>query len=551
MDQSSYRTLDCYSLKDSDSVGRVYACSRAAYTDFRSKHAYEKNLPETCPSASPSPSPSPSLARVRERKSSVRGNLEGGTGICLVSLRHVKETKEQGEEQGKGEEKEQGEGKGGRYLFVLDDAQDLWSWALLPSRLVRLAEEEQFVLIGVEEASERRRAVLAWGLATYSFEIFRTRGGSRPPQLLLEERDCACAEEARILCHGRDLINTPANVLGAERSEQEVRAVALERGGVFRTICGEALLTENYPLIHAVGRSAREEPRLLEVRWEAPNSKTKSKTKSLAIVGKGVCFDSGGLNVKDARSMRLMKKDMGGLAHALALAQILRARKTPLNIRLLLPVAENAISRDAMRPSDIYTSRKGDTVEIGHTDAEGRLLLADTLWEASAPEKRVSDKQVSDKQVSDKQVSDKQVSDTRVSAGAPDLVVDFATLTGAARVATGPLLPNMFANDDLLAEQLLACATAEQDPLWRMPLWQDYRHALRSRAADISSSGSWPYAGSITAALFLQNFVAPSILWIHLDIMAWNERMRAGRPEGGELQGVRALAAFLDSWSRC
>ena len=239
--------------------------------------------------------------------------------------------------------------------------------------------------------------------------------------------------------------------------------------------------------------------------------------------------------------MRLMKKDMGGLAHALALAQILRARKTPLNIRLLLPVAENAISRDAMRPSDIYTSRKGDTVEIGHTDAEGRLLLADTLWEASAPEKRGSNTRVSDKRVSDKQVS----------AGAPDLVVDFATLTGAARVATGPLLPNMFANDDLLAEQLLACATAEQDPLWRMPLWQDYRHALRSRAADISSSGSWPYAGSITAALFLQNFVAPSMLWIHLDVMAWNERMRAGRPEGGELQGVRALVAFLDSWSRC
>ena len=527
MDQPSSRILDCYSLKDSDSVGRVYACSRAAYADFRSKHAYEKNLPESCPS----PPPSPSRARVR--KSSARGNLEDGTGICLVSLNHVKEAK----------------GEDGRYLFVLDDAQDLWSWALLPSRLVRLAEEEQFVLAGVEEASERRRAVLAWGLATYSFEIFRTRGGSRPPQLLLEERDCACAEEARILCHGRDLINTPANVLGAERSEQEVRAVALERGGVFRTICGEALLTENYPLIHAVGRSAREEPRLLEVRWEAPNSKTqdktkdkmKSKTKSLAIVGKGVCFDSGGLNVKDARSMRLMKKDMGGLAHALALAQILRARKTPLNIRLLLPVAENAISRDAMRPSDIYASRKGDTVEIGHTDAEGRLLLADALWEASAPEKRGSDTRV----------SEKPVPDTRVSDGAPDLVVDFATLTGAARVATGPLLPNMFANDDALAEQLLACATAEQDPLWRMPLWQDYRHALRSRVADISSSGSWPYAGSITAALFLQNFVAPSMLWIHLDVMAWNERMRAGRPEGGELQGVRALVAFLDSWSRC
>ena len=275
MDQSSYRTLDCYSLKDSDSVGRVYACSRAAYADFRSKHAYEKDLPEACPS----PPPSPSRARVR--KSSARGgNLEGGTEICLVSLRHVKETKEQGQGDGEGD----GEEKGGRYLFVLDDAQDLWSWALLPSRLVRLAEEEQFVLRGVEEASERRRAVLAWGLATYSFEIFRTRGGSRPPQLLLEERDCACAEEARILCHGRDLINTPANVLGAERSEQEVRAIALERGGVFRTICGEALLTENYPLIHAVGRSAREEPRLLEVRWEAPNSKTnkqevaKSKT---------------------------------------------------------------------------------------------------------------------------------------------------------------------------------------------------------------------------------------------------------------------------------
>ena len=234
--------------------------------------------------------------------------------------------------------------------------------------------------------------------------------------------------------------------------------------------------------------------------------------RSLAIVGKGVCFDSGGLNVEGCTLDASHEKRHGRLgARARARPAVARAQASPLRLRLLLPVVENAVSRDAMRPSDIYASRKGDTVEIGHTDAEGRLLLADALWEASAPCSHAADR------------------DLLPAACPPDLVVDVATLTGAARIATGPLLPNMFANDDTLAEQLLACAFAVQDPLWRFPLWQDYRHALRSRSADLCSSGSWPYAGSITAALFLQNFVAPTMLWIHLDVMAWNERMRAGR----------------------
>ncbi len=512
------RTLDCYTFESSERAGQVYACSSADYADFRSKHAEGKAFPESCPSAD---GRAGKVATKATTKVATKGDFEPEAGVCLIPLPHSA----QGEREA-----------AGRYLFVLDDAQDLWSWALLPARLATIAAEEQFVLSGVEEAATRRRAVLAWGLSTYSFDRFRTRGISSAPQLLLEEADRACAEEARILCYGRDLINTPANVLGAEGCEQEVRGVAETSGGIFRAIRGEALLEENYPLIHVVGRAAREQPRLLEVRWEAPldasSPASTSKPKNLAIVGKGVCFDSGGLNTKDARSMRLMKKDMGGLAHALALALLLRARASPLCLRLLLPVAENAVSRDAMRPSDIYASRKGDTVEIGHTDAEGRLLLADALWEASAPCSHAADR------------------DLLPAACPPDLVVDVATLTGAARIATGPLLPNMFANDDTLAEQLLACAFAVQDPLWRFPLWQDYRHALRSRSADLCSSGSWPYAGSITAALFLQNFVAPTMLWIHLDVMAWNERMRAGRPEGGELQGVRALAAFLDAWSR-
>ncbi len=516
MDRTSNGTLDCYTFEPSEQAGRIYACSRAAYADFRLRLAASEDLPSSCPPA-----------QARGGRGGERGDSEAEAGVCLVPF-------EQGSEGGKGEGGEGGDG--GRYLFVLDEAQDLWSWALLPSRLVKIAEEEQFVL--ALEDKLRARAVLAWGLSSYSFDRFRTHQSSRPLQLLLDEEDRACAEEVRILCLGRDLINTPANVLGAERCEQEVRSIAEKSGGVFRSIRGDALLEKNYPLIHAVGRSAREEPRLLEVRWDAPNKKVapqtpRGKPKKVAIVGKGVCFDSGGLNVKDARSMRLMKKDMGGLAHALALAELLRLRKAPLCLRLLLPVAENAISRDAMRPSDVYASRKGDTVEIGHTDAEGRLLLADALWEASAPCKNESESDV----------------ESLPAASPPDLVIDLATLTGAARVATGPLLPNMFANDEQLAEQLLACALDAQDPLWRMPLWQDYRHALRSRCADLSSSGSWPYAGSITAALFLQNFVAPDMLWIHLDVMAWNERTRAGRPEGGELQGVRALAAFLEAWS--
>ncbi len=512
--------LDCYTLTPPSrvgGVGHVYACSRADYADLRSKHTDAPDLPEACPATSSSANPAPARERQRE-------NPLAETGVCFQALKPSA-------------------AEGGRYLFVLDNAQDLWSWALLPSCLVKIAEEETFVLSGAKEDgledSLRHRAVLAWALASYSFEHFRTRRSSRPLQLLLKEGDRACAEEARILCYGRDLINTPANILGAERCEQEVRLVAEKSEGTFHSICGEELLASRYPLIHAVGRSAREEPRLLEVRWEAPVVKRGVKT--LAIVGKGVCFDSGGLNVKDARSMRLMKKDMGGLAHALALALLLRIRQSPLCLRLLLPVAENAISRDAMRPSDIYTSRKGDTIEIGHTDAEGRLLLADTLWEASAP--------CSQDSIAKSQKSQKSHS-ALPPAATPDLVVDFATLTGAARVATGPLLPNMFTNDDTLAEGLLAASRETQDPLWRMPLWQEYRHALNCAHADLSSSGSWPYAGSITAALFLQNFVAPRMLWIHLDVMAWNERMRAGRPEGGEMQGVRALATFLDAWSR-
>ena len=521
-------SLDCYTFQASERIGRIYACSRAAYPAFRAKHKEKQDFPETCPS-SHLRAKEVITKEVTKSDAARSASPEAGAGTCLVPLLRPNKIASGG---GSPEEKS--------YLFVLDDIDDLWSWALLPSRLGNLVAEKQFLLSGVEESSPRHRAVLAWALATYAFERFRTQRSPSPLQLVLEEGDRACAEEAYILCHGRDLINTPANVLGAEGCEQEVRSIVEQRGGNMHAICGEALVQENYPLIHAVGRSAREQPRLLEVRWDAPecaSTRTSgSKVKSLALVGKGVCFDSGGLNVKDARSMRLMKKDMGGLAHALALALLLRARKAPLDLRLLLPVAENAVSRDAMRPSDIYASRKGDTVEIGHTDAEGRLLLADALWEASAPCSRSGDGASS--------------CTSLPAAVAPDLVVDVATLTGAARVATGPQLPNMFANDDALAEQLLECARQVQDPLWRMPLWQDYRHALRSPVADLSSSGSWPYAGSITAALFLQNFVASGMMWIHLDVMAWNERTRAGRPEGGELQGVRALATFLDAWSR-
>jgi leucyl aminopeptidase len=272
-------------------------------------------------------------------------------------------------------------------------------------------------------------------------------------------------------------------------------------------ITGDALLAENYPTIHAVGRASTRAPRLVDITWGEPSAP------KVTLVGKGVCFDSGGLDLKAASGMLNMKKDMAGAAIMLALAQAIMAAKLPVRLRVLLPMVENAVSGNALRPRDIVKTRKGLTVEIGNTDAEGRLILCDALAEASTEH--------------------------------PELLVDIATLTGAARVALGPELPALFCNDDSLAAALMAAGTQEDDPLWRMPLWRPYRRLLDSKIADLNNVSEGPQGGAITAALYLQEFVEPGIPWAHLDVMAWNNRTRPGRPEGAEAQTLRAFYAHI------
>jgi leucyl aminopeptidase len=283
--------------------------------------------------------------------------------------------------------------------------------------------------------------------------------------------------------------------------------VAQNAGAKHRVITGDALLAENYPTIHAVGRASSRQPRLVDIRWGD------ERAPKVTLVGKGVCFDSGGLDLKPASGMKMMKKDMGGAAIMLGLAQAAMQGGLPVRLRVLLPLVENAVSGNAMRPLDIVKTRKGITVEIGNTDAEGRLILCDALAEACTEQ--------------------------------PAMLVDAATLTGAARVALGPELPALFCNDDGLAAGLIAAGMAEDDPMWRMPLWRSYRKLLDSKAADINNVSDGPHAGAITAALYLQEFVEPGIPWAHLDVMAWNAKARPGRPEGAEAQTLRAVYAYI------
>ena len=292
-------------------------------------------------------------------------------------------------------------------------------------------------------------------------------------------------------------------------NDHEDIAMALyERfGAEFDEWVGDELLAQNFPAIHAVGRAATRAPRLLELNWGNP------KHPRLAIVGKGVCFDSGGLDIKTADGMRLMKKDMGGAAHAIALARLVMQRKLPYRLQLLVPAVENAIAGNAFRPGDVIRTRAGHTIEIGNTDAEGRVILCDALAYAA---------------------EDK-----------PRTLIDFATLTGAARVALGPELPALFANDEKLAAKLIEASAAVEDPLWRMPLWRGYRRLFDSDIADFNNAGKGGFAGAITAALFLDHFVPDSLAWAHFDTYAWNDISRPGRPLGGEAQGLRAALAAL------
>jgi leucyl aminopeptidase len=392
------------------------------------------------------------------------------------------------------------DGKLGRVVLGLGAAPELWGFAVLRERVP--AGRYQYDELPAEHADA---AALAWALASYRYARYRTTLPPDKPPALVWPAGCDRAAVQRTydaIALGRDLVNAPACDLGPEQLAGAVEAMAGRHGAAFSMVTGDAL-AEGYPAIHAVGKAASRPPCLAELCWGDPQAP------KLTLVGKGVCFDSGGLDLKNAAGMKLMKKDMGGAASVLALGHMIMDAKLPVRLRVLVPAVENAVSGDAFRPGDILRTRKGITIEVGNTDAEGRLILCDALTEAARER--------------------------------PELLVDFATLTGAARVALGTELPALFANDDALADAALAAGRRVQDPLWRMPLHRDYRRHLDSRIADINNVSSISQGGAITAALFLQEFVPEGQRWAHVDTMAWNSGSRPGRPSGGELFGVRAF----------
>jgi leucyl aminopeptidase len=358
--------------------------------------------------------------------------------------------------------------------------------------------------------ADGRLAALAFALGRYRFTGYRKGDGKEIALALPDGVDGAdLSRVVEGVTLARDLINTPANDLGPAELEKAARVLAKRHGASIRTIIGDDLTAQNFPLVHAVGRAAERAPRLIDLGWGSPAHP------KITLVGKGVCFDSGGLDIKPDSAMLIMKKDMGGAAAVLAMAHMIMDRQLPLRLRVLIPAVENAISGAAFRPLDVYRSRKGLTVEIGNTDAEGRLILADAL--ALADEEK------------------------------PELLIDMGTLTGAARVALGPDLPPFYTDDDQLALDLARHAVAENDPLWRLPLWRPYDGMLDSKVADLNNVSSTNFAGSITCALFLRRFVEAAKAWLHIDVYAWNPKTKAGRPEGGECQAARTLYALLTS----
>jgi leucyl aminopeptidase len=392
-------------------------------------------------------------------------------------------------------------------VSAVKNATELSPWCL--AKLAESLPEGTYRLAGGEPGN----AALGWLLAQHRFDAYRSKSEEpeRGPRILVTGQAAKVEETVRLAeatALVRDLVNTPAADLGPAQIERAVRDQASRLGAKVRVTSGDAL-AEGYPLIAAVGAAATAEraPRLVELEWGD------SAHPRVAVVGKGVCFDSGGLDLKPASGMRIMKKDMGGAAHALALATLIIAAKVPVRLHLLIPTVENAVSGAAYRPGDIVKSRKGLTVEIDNTDAEGRLILADAL--AKAVE------------------------------GEPELIIDFATLTGAARVALGPDLPATFANRDDLAADLEDAARNVADPLWRMPLWDPYDEMLKSDVADLANASSSPMAGTITAAMFLKRFVPDEIAWAHLDTWAWRDPAKPGRPKGGEALGLRAVFETL------
>jgi leucyl aminopeptidase len=398
------------------------------------------------------------------------------------------------------------DGRIAQVLFGLEDGGAKWRDPFRPGQLPGLLPPGIYRFANAPQ--EARLATLAFALGSYRFARYRD---NEAPKARLAPPDGVDAAEvsrmAEAAALARDLINTPANDMGPEQLALAAQQLANRCGASFSCIVGDDLVRQNFPLIHAVGMASTRAPRLIDFCWGDPAHP------KVTLVGKGVCFDTGGLDLKPSAGMLIMKKDMGGAANVLALASMVMEAKLKVRLRVLIPAVENAVAGNAFRPLDIFTSRKGITVEIGNTDAEGRLILADALALADEED--------------------------------PELLIDMGTLTGAARVALGPDLPPFYTNDEALALDVARCATAENDPLWRLPLWPPYDSWLDSKIANLNNAPSGTFAGSITCALFLQRFVEAAKSWLHVDIYGWTPAAKPGRPEGGECQAARAIYRLL------
>jgi leucyl aminopeptidase len=399
-------------------------------------------------------------------------------------------------------------GKIAAVLFGIESAHARTRDLLLPGQLATTLPAGLYRFANAPH--DATLAALSWLLSAYRFARYKADEKQMPQLCIPDGVDSARIERiAKGVALGRDLVNTPANDMDPDALEAAALALADQYHAKASVIRGEALCQKNLRLIHAVGRAADKPPRLVDFSWG------KTANPKVTLVGKGVCFDSGGLDIKPESAMLLMKKDMGGAATALALASMIMEAGLPVRLRVLLPIVENAISGNAFHPGDVYKSRKGLTVEIGNTDAEGRLILADAL--ALADE------------------------------GAPNLLLDFATLTGAARVALGPDLPPFYTMDEELAVEIATCGGAAQDPVWRLPLWDPYDKLLEGKIADLNNISGGPFAGSITAALFLRHFVERTKAWAHFDIFAWTPTAKPGRPMGAEVQVARLLYDLIEA----
>jgi leucyl aminopeptidase len=395
-------------------------------------------------------------------------------------------------------------GKLNQVVVIVDDNLSIWTIAGLPF----LLPEGNYFLTDTISAEDREKLILGWGLGAYQFSKYK------------KKKDCARLsfdsdiDQTTVLATinstqiVRDLINQPANEMMPVHLSEVTQKLALKYDATFSEVVGNDLITNNYPLIHAVGRASEYEPRLIKLEWGNPEHPL------LCLAGKGVCFDSGGLDIKNAAGMRWMKKDMGGAAHALGLANYIMETNLPVRLHVAIPAVENAISNNAYRPGDVLVSRSGKSVEIDNTDAEGRLVLADAISE---------------------------LCDLK-----PDLLIDYATLTGAARVALGIEVGVFFSKEDKTSHGLYSSAKTSEDDIWRLPLHQGYKYQLKSTIADLVNCASSGYGGAITAALFLQSFVYDKCDWVHFDVMAYNMRSRPGRPKGGEAMGLRSVCNYLE-----